>query len=144
MSETIGRGYYDQQGNACLTLHLRADGVAQGGTVDAIIDTGFTEFLQVPQELASYLRIVSLTGVPVTLADGSNVVLPGGIAYVTFMDVTHAGLVLMPPKATSILAGMKFLETFGLGLLISRSLGIALVPERLLADVFERMSQQPE
>ena len=144
MSETIGRGFYDQQGNPCLTLHLSADAADQASTVDAIIDTGFTEFLQVPQELASYLRIVSLTTVPVTLADGSNVVLPGGLVYVTFMDVTQAGLVLMPPKGSSILAGMQFLETFGVGLLISRSLGIALVPERSLASVFERMSQQPE
>ncbi len=144
MTEVVGRGHYDQQGNACLTLHLSAGGVTQGRTVDAIIDTGFTEFLQVPRELASSLRIEPQTTLSVALGDGSNVVLPAGIADVTFLDATRSGLVLMPPRAASILVGMKFLETFGLALLISRSLGVTLVPEGLLSDVFERMSGQPE
>ena len=55
------------------------------------------------------------------------------------MDVGKWGIIFMPPDAKETLVGMEFLRTFGLGVMISRTLGISLYSEEFLADIVEKM-----
>lgn len=142
MPRRVEQGHYDSRGNACLKLLLLGakEGQGQSTTLDAIIDTGFTGFMQIPRKRAASIGVVDLRqSTQVSLADGTTISCPLGLAFARFMDVGQWGMIFMPPDAKETLVGMEFLRTFGLAVVISRTVGIRLYSEEFLAEIVEKM-----
>ena len=128
--QPVGIGHYDQRGNACLKLHLR--GVrhgAPGVEFEAIIDTGFTGFIQLPISHAMSLSLPLEGTNTVTLADESKLVMLTAIVEATFLGKTESGVALLSTASRSILVGMDLLRRFRRALVVSKTLGVVLMDE---------------
>lgn len=99
-------GTVNAVGEAMLLLDVGKDS-GQGETVEAVVDTGFTGFLTLPQPVVGSLALSLLGSAPATLADGS----------IAALDVYEA-LVIWHGRARSVeclaagsvpLAGMALL-----------------------------------
>ena len=126
----IGIGHFDEDGNACLALHLcgvRHD--PPGIEVEGIIDTGFTGFIQLPLNWGIALTLPLEGTITVTLADGSKRVVLTAMAEATLLDRTQLGVVQLSPSGDEVLIGMDFLRRFERALVVSRKLGVVLVEE---------------
>ncbi len=90
-------------------------------TLTAVIDTGFSGFLQMPLLSAFPVGLVLHTMMDITLADGSvqnKLVCHGNIHY---SGQIHSGLVLIEEQDADILVGIEFLQTFQLRLILDAS-----------------------
>ena len=133
MTQT-GLGHYDEQGNACLTFHLR--GVRHeppGVEYTGIIDTGFTGFVQLPLSAAIALALPLEGTTSVRLADGSTAARLTARAEATLFGESALGVVIIDFHSQEILIGMDFLRRFDRGLVVSRHV-VGLVPESVLAQ----------
>jgi predicted aspartyl protease len=134
----IGIGPYDQTGNACLKLHMRGVKHAPpGAEFEAIIDTGFTGFIQLPLSEALSLSLPLEGTNSVTLANGSSLVMLTALAQVTLMGRTEVGVVLLSMTSNDILVGMDFLRRFDRALVVSKKVGVILVEEAEWSAVSE-------
>ena len=132
----VGIGHYDKRGNACLKLHIH--GVKHeppGVEFEAIIDTGFTGFIQLPLSVAISLSLPLEGTNSVTLADGSSLVMLTALAKVTLLSRTEIGVVLLSMSSKDILVGMDFLRRFERTLVVSKKIGVALLEEDLSAHL---------
>ena len=126
----VGIGHYDERGNACLKLHMH--GVRHeppGVEFEAIIDTGFTGFIQLPLSEALSLSLPLEGTNSVTLADGSALVMLTALAQVTLLGRTEVGVILLSMSSNDILVGMDFLRRFERTLVVSKKIGVALLEE---------------
>lgn len=129
----IGIGHFDEDGNACLTLHLcgvRHD--PPSVEVEGIIDTGFTGFIQLPLNWGMALALPLEGTITVTLADGSKRAVLTAMAEATLLGRTQLGVVQLSPSSEEVLIGMDFLRRFERALVVSRKLGVVLVEEDAL------------
>jgi hypothetical protein len=69
----IQAGYIDNNGHPRITLDIWGPDAANIIRVDAVIDTGFTDFLMLPSDQALSLGIVPSSTASYVLADGSIV-----------------------------------------------------------------------
>src|SRR3954454_15031300 len=116
---TSGAGHFDSLGNPCLKFHLC--GVAHdppGLEFEAIIDTGFSGFIQLPLQHAFSLKLPLEGTASYILADGSRGTSLTALATTTFEGQTIVGVVTLTPGTQDILVGMSFLRQFKLGLMI--------------------------
>lgn len=90
---------------AVVELHMRGPGGAEA-LVEAILDTGFTEYLALPSSLVTALALPYLYSMPLRLADGSPINVP-----VHDCIVVWDGQELIPAHLTGseILMGMSLL-----------------------------------
>lgn len=132
ISTPIGIGHFDQQGNACLRLHIC--GVKHdppGLEFEGIIDTGFTGFIHLPLASAISLSLPLEGTQTVTLANDSDLAMLTALAAVTLADRTEIGVALLSMTSNAILVGMDFLRRFDRALIVSRKLGVVLLKEEL-------------
>ena len=132
-------GHYDNQGNACITMHLA--GVRHqppGPEYTGILDTGFTGFLQVPYTVAFALSLPLEGTNTITLADGSSHVALMVLVEVTLDGRSETGVAILSDSA-EVLIGMDFLRRFERLLVVSRS-GIVLMDEIALEKAFQDAS----
>lgn len=144
-NQPLGIGHYDQQGNVCLSLHLC--GVRHeppGVEYEAIIDTGFTGFIQLPMSHAMSLSLPLEGTNVVTLADDSKVVMLTAMVRATLLGRTEFGVVLLSTTSQSILLGMDFLRRFERALVVSKQLGVVLMPESAFDDVPSPTKSKPK
>ena len=131
--QPIGIGHYDQQGNACIKLHLC--GVKHdppGLEFEGVIDTGFTGFIQLPLSKALALSLPLEGTISVTLADGSQLVMLTAMARATLLGEAEYGVVLLSMTTDEVLLGMDFLRRFDRMLVVSRKMGVVLMDEEEL------------
>ena len=131
--QRIGIGHYDQQGNACIKLHLC--GVKHeppGLEFEGVIDTGFTGFIQLPLSKALALSLPLEGTNSVTLADGSQLVMLTAMARATLLGEAEYGVVLLSMTTDEVLLGMDFLRRFDRMLVVSRKMGVVLMDEEEL------------
>jgi predicted aspartyl protease len=118
---TSGAGHFDSLGNPCLKFHLC--GVAHdppGLEFEAIIDTGFSGFIQLPMQHA-FSRKLPLEGTSsYVLADGSRGTSLTALAHTTFGGTTVLGVISLTPGSLDVLVGMDFLRRFKLGLIMTK------------------------
>ena len=129
MPREIGIGEYDAAGNACVTFHLC--GVRHeppGLEFQAIIDTGFTGFLQLPLGHAIALGLPLEGTTSVRLADGTTAVKLTAQAQATLFGESRVGVVIIEFGSPEILAGLDFLRQFRRGLIVAQW-GVAFMPE---------------
>ena len=129
-------GHFDNQGNACVKLHLcGVRNFPQGVEFSGIIDTGFTGFIQLPLGVALGLGLPLEGTAKVMLADGSEIIqlTAQAIASVNFPEPIGKrsinGIVTLSEYSLDILIGMEFLRSFEHRLFLSTKYGVALVPD---------------
>lgn len=130
-SQPVGIGHYDQQGNACIKLHLC--GVKHdppGLEFEGVIDTGFTGFIQLPLSKALALSLPLEGTNSVTLADGSQLVMLTAMARATLLGKAEYGVVLLSMTTDEVLLEMDFLRRFDRMLVVSRKMGVVLMDEK--------------
>lgn len=118
---TSGAGHFDSLGNPCLKFHLC--GVAHdppGLEFEAIIDTGFSGFIQLPMQHAFSLKLPLEGTSSYVLADGSRGTSLTALAHTTFGGTTVLGVVSLTPGSLDVLVGMDFLRRFKLGLIMTK------------------------
>jgi clan AA aspartic protease len=116
---TSGAGHFDSLGNPCLKFHLC--GVAHdppGLEFEAIIDTGFSGFIQLPMQHAFSLKLPLEGTSSYVLADGTRGTSLTALASTTFGEKTVLGVVSLTPGSQDVLVGMDFLRRFKLGLIV--------------------------
>ena len=121
MSKDDGRicGRYDEDGNPCISFHLRgAAHKKPGPEYEDIINTGFSGFIQLPFEKAFELRLTLEGTSEVILADGSSKTVLTALGVATLAGMKTVGTIHLSPSL-EILVGMEFLRKFkcGLGIL---------------------------
>ncbi len=107
-----------------IELKVRNEILDSGHTVTdglmAVVDTGFSGFLLVPQRLFKDLGFDQLKTrkITVVLADGSRLELVGAYGSVEFpqLAITTDGLVETSPGASEVLVGMEGLRQLRLSL----------------------------
>ena len=126
----VSLGFFDKAGNPCLTLRLYGvKNVNQEGLeCTAIIDTGFTRFIQLPFTLACTLGLPLEGTDDFVLADGSARTLLMVSVLASFAGKDRMGLASITTSSQEILVGLEFLRLFDLGLLVSKK-GVALSDE---------------
>ncbi|MEA2415242.1 MAG: hypothetical protein QOI58_1899 [Thermoanaerobaculia bacterium] len=118
---TSGTGHFDSLGNPRLKFHLC--GVAHdppGLEFEAIIDTGFSGFIQLPMQHAFSLKLPLEGTSSYVLADGTRGTSLTALAHTTFGRTTVLGVVSLTPGSLDVLVGMDFLRRFKLGLIMTK------------------------
>jgi predicted aspartyl protease len=118
---TSGTGHFDSLGNPCLKFHLC--GVAHdppGLEFEAIIDTGFSGFIQLPMQHAFSLKLPLEGTSSYVLADGTRGTSLTALAHTTFGGMTVLGVISLTPGSLDVLVGMDFLRRFKLGLIMTK------------------------
>jgi predicted aspartyl protease len=118
---TSGAGHFDSLGNPCLKFHLC--GVAHdppGLEFEAITDTGFSGFIQLPMQHAFSLKLPLEGTSSYILADGTRGTSLTALAHTTFGGTTVLGVVSLTPGSQDVLVGMDFLRRFKLGLIMTK------------------------
>ena len=112
-------GSFDKIGNPIVTISVR--GVFTGGKkeFEAVIDTGFTGFLQMPLIEAFPLGLVLAGTTSVTLADGSASPRLMALGIVAMGTVEESVLILLDVGSDAILVGMSLLRRFKKKLVVS-------------------------
>lgn len=132
---TSGVGHFDSLGNPCLKFHLC--GVAHdppGLEFDAIIDTGFSGFIQLPMQHAFSLKLPLEGTSSYVLADGSGGTSLTAIGHTTFGGNLVLGIVNLTPGSQDVLVGMDFLRRFKIGLTMTSG----------RIEIFEEEVEQPD
>ena len=125
----IQRGYIDASGHP--RFKITVHGPTGKGEFDALIDTGFTGFLLLPELAASRLGMVSVTTMPFTMANGAEEpfrVLIGNVEI--FPNETLSGIVALGGFACPLI-GMGLLRKAKKALFVD-STTVALVNEEEL------------
>lgn len=79
---------------------------------DAIIDTGFTGFLCMPQSKAFSVGLRPASSTTIVLADGSTSARLTAVGEVTVGTESDVGVIILEPGSDDLLLGMKFLAKF--------------------------------
>ncbi|MGA3162358.1 MAG: hypothetical protein ABSC77_14215 [Terracidiphilus sp.] len=110
---------------------------------DAVIDTGFTGFISMPQVSALPLGLNLYGTVSIELADGDKATRLTAKGMVEVLGEEKAGVVILEPNSKDVLLGMAFLSVFGRALFLSNDL-IFLVDKRvrsIMMDLFRLLSE---
>ena len=128
-------GHYDQDGNACVHLHICGTKHEHPRVrYEAVIDTGFTGFIQLPLSYAIALSL-PLEGVQkVALANYSTLMMLTALADVTLANRTETGVILLSQSSNTILLGMDFLGRFDRILMVSKKVGVVLLDESPISE----------
>ena len=137
-------GHYDQEGNACVYIHICGTKHEYPGVrYEGIIDTGFTGFIQLPLSYAIGLSLPLEGMQTVELANDSTLVMLTALADVTLADRTETGVTLLSQTSNTILLGMDFLRRFDRVLMISKKVGVVLLDEPLIMESGQEESDEP-
>ncbi len=115
----VTSGYFNSRKSPCLKVRL-LDDQGRWHQIEAIIDTGFSGFLLLPEPLVSHLKLKKVGTTKANLADDSKTTLETALADVAIgADKQTKGLVICSGGESSILLGMDFLRKFKLALVMT-------------------------
>ena len=129
----LSLGHYDQQGHACLKVHLCGVKHPRPGIeYDVMIDTGFSGFIQIPIVQAIALQLPLQGTQTMVLANGAKVSAFTALVQTTLGGKTAVGVAVLTPSDT-FLVGMDFLRRFDRVLVVSRRF-VGLIDEDSLPE----------
>ena len=106
------RGWLDPQGCPFVRVAIFPEGrAAASKDFDALIDTGFTGFGQMPLAVASSLGLVPIGEMEMTYSDGTTEPVPVAWATVRLSSETREGFFFVPDGG-DVLIGVHFLRLF--------------------------------
>ena len=114
-------GSFDANGSPFVTISVSSANQASPPVrvFDAVIDTGFTGFLQMPTQEANGLGIIARTSGDVEYADGRVRAVPLGWARVVLGEAAEDGFIHLQEATTEVTVGLEFLRTFRKTLVLS-------------------------
>jgi predicted aspartyl protease len=90
---------------------------------NALIDTGFTGFGQIPTEEATAIGLVPIGEMPLTYQDGATYPVPVAWASVRLGSETKEGFIFLADRGADILLGVHSLRVFAKTLVLSVATG---------------------
>jgi clan AA aspartic protease len=118
------RGWLDEQGSPRVRIGIFPEGrPSPTDQFDAVIDTGFTGFAQIPAKTAESIGLRAFGTLDYTLADGTTEPAPIVFASVRLGAETEEGFVVLL-EGGDVLVGTEFLRLFGKTLTISVGRGL--------------------
>jgi clan AA aspartic protease len=113
---SIQNGFLDKKGHPRIRVGLRTpDRVSK--TLDALIDTGFSGFLAIPEASADDLGLIPVGTVRYTVANGEVIGLILAFGTVTLENDSYAGSIVAGNVRQPLL-GVEFLRDSGKALLM--------------------------
>jgi clan AA aspartic protease len=107
------RGTLDPQDCPLTRVTIFPEGVpARGRDFDALIDTGFTGFAQMPQATAVDIGLPPTGTMDLTFSDGSTEAMPVAWASIRLEAETKEGFVFLSERSEEVLLGIHFLRVF--------------------------------
>jgi clan AA aspartic protease len=113
----IWPGYFDRA-KPCIDIVV-VGGSGSPGVVSAVVDTGFSGFIHMPESLAALHAPQPLTTTTGTLADGRRVVFRTALVEVRFAKRSAQGAALLVPSEGPCLIGIDFLRKFQMTLVMT-------------------------
>ena len=111
-------GAFDDAGNA--TIRIRIGGPLAIQSYIAIIDTGFSGFIAMPQvEMVPLGLATQYAAAAVMLGNGEIIYNLVALGHVTIGGRTVAGPILLDETTNDVLVGMAFLRAFKLALILT-------------------------
>lgn len=139
----VSPGHFDQLGNPCVDIQVPGLDGKRHPFPDAIIDTGFTGFVQLPAVVNAVLQLPRETTTQVTLADGSQIIMETVLGKAVVGRRVRKVPILLSPTSPYVLIGMGFLRQFGLALVVFPTNGVALIDEKLSAAQLKSRQSTP-
>jgi clan AA aspartic protease len=93
-------------------LSINISGPRATSRFDAIVDTGFSGFLSIPQRDADKLGIIPQMTERVFFADNSSHIRWTSIATISVGDERQQGVVYLEPASEEVLIGVEFISKF--------------------------------
>lgn len=125
-------GSLDPHGCPHITIWISPEG---GETLakecQALIDTGFTGFAQLPMRDAEALGLVSNAEMEVMYADGTTAPVPVVWASVRLAGQVRQGFIFLEERSAEVLVGVHFLREFRKTLIVSVSRNEVLLTDDL-------------
>jgi clan AA aspartic protease len=123
------RGTLDPQGCPLTRVTIFPEDVpARGRDFDALIDTGFTGFAQMPQATAVDIGLPPTGTMDLTFSDGSTETMPVAWASIRLEAETNEGFVFLSERSEEVLLGIHFLRVFNKTLTFSVERGHVELP----------------
>lgn len=117
-------GSVDAQGCPRTKISISSEGSpATTKEFDAIIDTGFTAFAQIPIEAAASIGLRAVGEISMTYADGTTLPVPVTWATVRLGSEAVEVFVLLEEDSQEVLVGVHFLRLFRRLLIFSAAEG---------------------
>ena len=124
------RGWLDAQGCPFTRIAVFPEGrPATAKDFDALIDTGFTGFAQIPHRAAISIGLAAIGEMEITYPDETTEPVPVAWATVRLGSETREGFVFIPARG-EILIGAHFLRLFGKTLIHSVAEGLVVLTDR--------------
>lgn len=112
-------GFFDKIGSPAIKISVHGIFTDAKTEVDAVIDTGFSGFLQMPLLQAFPLGLVLYGTTQVTLADGSSSPRLVALGTIGLGSAEKVGLILLDAGSNHVLIGMGLLRKFNKTLIVS-------------------------
>ncbi len=112
---------FNAMGQPTVQVTLSFAGGSSGRKLEAVLSTGFSGFLAVPERAALDLGAGPAAALRVEMGDGSVRAVQACLGAAEFEGSTKRGLVLLLPDDGSVLAGLEFLRRFGATLSVAAS-----------------------
>lgn len=114
-------GSFDASGSPVVTISISSANEASPAVkvFDAVIDTGFTGFVQMPTQEANGVGIVARTSGDVEYADGRVRAVPLAWAHVALGEATEDGFIHLQDAIAEVTVGLEFLRAFRKTLVLS-------------------------
>ena len=107
------RGWLDPQGCPFIKIAIFPEGrLDLRREVDALIDTGFTGFAQIPLDIAVSVGLNATGTMDLTFAGGTTELTPVSWASIQLGPDTREGFVFLSDRSDEILVGVHFLRLF--------------------------------
>ena len=119
------RGWLDPQGCPFTKIAIFPEGRPDvRREVEALIDTGFTGFAQIPFAIALSIGLSATGTMDLTFAGGTTEPTPVSWASIQLGPDIREGLVFLSDRSDEILVGVHFLRLFGTTLTFSVGSGV--------------------
>lgn len=135
-------GAFDADGNATVQIRVRGDGGSK--EYSAIIDTGFSGFVAMPQvEMIPLGLTTESAAASVMLGNGDIIYNLVATAMVSIPGREESGSILLDETTNDLLVGMAFLRKFELALILTDSAVILHDRAETLEAVAQFMATAP-
>src|SRR5579859_130587 len=135
-------GGFDSTGSP--TIEIRVAGASGSKAYQAVIDTGFTGFVELPLFEMVELGLKTEGAANVMLGDGSIVTNHLATADVHLAGQVENGTILLAEDSSGVLIGMAFLRKFKKSLILTNSAIVLYDEHETLETIVELMKDLPQ
>jgi predicted aspartyl protease len=135
-------GGFDSTGSPIIAI--RVQGSSGSKTYQAVVDTGFTGFVELPLFEMVELGLKTEGAANVMLGDGSVVTNYLSTAAVHLATQVESGTILLAESSSGVLIGMAFLREFKKSLILTNSAVVLYDEDETLETIVNLMKTLPQ